>query len=534
MNAKPFTKQAWANSSTVSHWLKFLCIFLLVLGICFRFVNLGQKVYWKDEAYTSLWLSGHSRTEIIASIFNGQTLRASDISKYQFPSPNRNALDTVKQLATNDPQHPPLYYLLGWFWLKIFGTSIATLRSLSAFLSLLIFPSLYWLCRELFGLAVPGWTAIALFAVSPFHVLYAQEAREYSLWTAIVVLCSAALLSALRQQTKVSWGVYSLTIVLGFYTCILQGLVVVSHGLYVLLTQGWRLNKTWKAYLASSLIAFVGFLPWLPYLKQIDGVGWTATPIPLSAFIKIWALNLSRLFLDVQFSLKNPLTYLILPILVLVGYSLYFVLRNAPKPTWLFIATLLGVTLFAFTAPDLIGGGRRSLINRYLIPCYIAIQLAVTYLLSVKIFAPKSDFPYFWRSLLAILVGLGIISCATSTSATTWWHKYSSNANPAIARVINQSPHSLVISDSSFGEVLALSHLLEPDVKLRLTLEPQQPIVSQQVIQEFSDVFLLEPSRNFRETLTQQAFHSQRVPRVQNLWHLEQGSSPKVPSDRSS
>ncbi|MBW4487143.1 MAG: glycosyltransferase family 39 protein [Trichocoleus desertorum ATA4-8-CV12] len=498
-----------------------MCIFLLVLGVCFRFANLGQKVYWKDEAYTSLWLSGHSQSEVVENIFNGQILSASDISRYQFLSPDRTVLDTVKQLAENDPQHPPLYYFLTWFWAKSFGNSTAILRSLAAVLSLLIFPSLYWLCRELFGGTTPSWIAIALFSVSPFHVLYAQEAREYSLWAAIVVLSSAALLSALRQQTKLSWGVYSLTILLGFYSCILQGLVVVSHGLYILFTEGWRLNKTWKAYLASSLIAVIGFLPWLKYLTEIDAAGWTATPIPLLAFIKIWILNISRLFLDVRFSLSNPLTYLILPILLLVAYSLYFVIHNAPKPTWLFIVTLLGVTLLVFTAPDLIVGGRRSLINRYLIPCYIAIQLAVTYLLTVKISGHKHLFPYFWRSVLAILIGIGIISCAASTSATTWWNKYSSNENPAIAQVINQSPRPLVISDSSFGEMLALSHLLKPDVKLQLTLKPQQPIISRSVNQAFSDVFLIEPSRNLRKTLTQQAFNPQPVPQVKHLWRLK-------------
>jgi uncharacterized membrane protein len=35
-------------------WLRFFIIILLFLGIFFRFVNLDQKVYWIDEAFTSL------------------------------------------------------------------------------------------------------------------------------------------------------------------------------------------------------------------------------------------------------------------------------------------------------------------------------------------------------------------------------------------------------------------------------------------------------------------------------------------------
>lgn len=45
---------------------------------------------------------------------------------------------------------------------------------------------------------------MALIAVSPFHVLYAQEAREYSLWTVTILLSSAALLRAMRVKTKLS------------------------------------------------------------------------------------------------------------------------------------------------------------------------------------------------------------------------------------------------------------------------------------------------------------------------------------------
>ena len=66
---------------------------------------------------------------------------------------------------------------------------MTAIRSLSALISLLIFPCIYWLCRELFNvpLSVPG-VAIALMAISPIQLVYAQEAREYILWLVTIII----------------------------------------------------------------------------------------------------------------------------------------------------------------------------------------------------------------------------------------------------------------------------------------------------------------------------------------------------------
>ncbi|MEG4330199.1 hypothetical protein Q5688_33505, partial [Microcoleus sp. herbarium5] len=55
-------------------------------------------------------------------------------------------------------------------------------------------------------------------AVSPLHVLYAQEARPYSLWSALILLSCASLLRALRLQNKLSWSIYAVANIMGFYT----------------------------------------------------------------------------------------------------------------------------------------------------------------------------------------------------------------------------------------------------------------------------------------------------------------------------
>ena len=38
-----------SHNRSLDKWLRFLIVVVLVLGIFFRFANLGKKVYWIDE-----------------------------------------------------------------------------------------------------------------------------------------------------------------------------------------------------------------------------------------------------------------------------------------------------------------------------------------------------------------------------------------------------------------------------------------------------------------------------------------------------
>ncbi|HBL09898.1 MAG TPA: hypothetical protein DD379_00330, partial [Cyanobacteria bacterium UBA11162] len=199
--------------------LKSCFIVILILGIGLRFWNIDKSFYWGDEVRTSLRASGYTKEEIQQS-YDGQIIDVESLRKYQFPNPEKDLNDTVKALMSR-PEHPPLYYLMARFWMQGFGDSVGVIRSLSALISLIAFPAIYWLCLELFESPVVGWTAIAIIAVSPLHILYAQEARQYSLWTVAILLSSAALLRAIRLKRKIDWGIYTLTLTLGMYSHLL-------------------------------------------------------------------------------------------------------------------------------------------------------------------------------------------------------------------------------------------------------------------------------------------------------------------------
>lgn len=153
---------------------------ILVIGIFFRCYNLDRKVYWHDEVFTSIRVSGYNVKTIIANEFQGKIISPQELLKYQTIPADNTWRQTLERLIEH-PEHPPLYYIYSWGWQKIFGSSIAATRSLSVLFSLLVFPSLYWLCWELFNSTTIAWMAIAITAISPVHIIYAQEAREYSL-----------------------------------------------------------------------------------------------------------------------------------------------------------------------------------------------------------------------------------------------------------------------------------------------------------------------------------------------------------------
>ncbi len=487
--------------------LRFFIILLLVLGVFFRFVHLDRKVYWGDEAYTSLRIAGYKWTDL-APVLDGREIGIEDLQKYQRTNSERGLIDTIDSLAVEDPHHPPLYYVIGRFWMQWFGNSVAVIRSSSALISLLVFPCTYWLCLELFESSLTGWVAIALLAISPFHLLYAQEAREYSLWTVTILLSSAALLRAMRVKTKLSWGIYSVALALSLYTFLFSALVAIGHGIYVLAIESFRLSKRVTAYVLASIAGIILFAPWLfIVITNVSRIQATNTDkigrVSLFYLFDMWASNLSRVFVDVPLGDEKILLFLIPPTLILVGYSIYFLCLHTPKAVWLFILTLIGTTSLALILPDVILGGSRSIGARYLIPCYLGIELAVAYLLSTQMvfFSVKVWSQKVWHLVMIALVSGGVLSCARISQADTWWNKYGDSYNPAIARIVNQSPKPLLIADSQY-RVLSLSYLLDNKVRLKVGLNNKN---SPLIPDGFSDIFVFNTfsnrSRGFQELI---------------------------------
>lgn len=531
-------------------WLQPLLIILLILGIFFRFVNLDKKVYWYDETITSLRLAGYTKEEFTEQVA-GPIIDIETLQKYQRINSERGVVDTVKALAVGNPEQPPLYYAIAYFGRQLFGDSIAVTRSLSAAISLLVFPGIYWLCLELFNLPIVGLIATALIAVSPFHVLYAQEARAYSLFTVIILLSSCVFLRAIRLETYsalsqkqriICWGLYAITITLGLYSQLLFLLVIMGHGIYIFATEIMHLKthnhfslQKLTGYLIATLSGIIAFIPWiLCIVNNFSELGWVANKINILTLLTRLAINITSIFFDVQigtkerlfdvisgkdnlqFGMDNLWLYTIVPALILVGYSLKFLCKNTPQSIWLFILILILSTATPLVFKDLISGGQRSSIARYLIPCYVGIQLAIAYLLSNKITSKNINQQKLWQIITMILISGGVFSCAISSQSETWWNKYSSYYNPQVANIINQATQPLIVSSNAI-RLTSLSYLLENKVKLQVVPGENLP----KIPDGFSEIFLFYPSKKLQLNLEKDDnYKLDSVYPNGNLWRL--------------
>lgn len=102
--------------------------------------------------------------------------------------------------------------------------------------------------------------------------------------------------------------------------------------------------------------------------------------------------------------------------------------------------------------------------------------------------------------MIMLLFTDGIVSCGINSQAEAWWHN---QGNPVVARAINQSANPLVISDTYIADILSMSHLLDP--KVRLLIEPrcytcrinsssETELYFPKVPGTFSDLFLFSTS----------------------------------------
>ncbi|MFQ3629924.1 MAG: glycosyltransferase family 39 protein, partial [Cyanobacteriota bacterium] len=302
-------------TAKVPIWLRYAVIALMVAGVFFRFVNLGQKVYWTDEALTSLRSSGHTKVEFVEEQFTGEVISPETVMHYQSLEPENGWGHTLAALMGN-AEHTPLYFLGVRGWMELFGSGSGAVRSLSAVLGVLAFPCVFWLALELFQSQAAAWVSLGLFAITPLHILYAQEARPYSLWTLCILLSSAALLRAMRVRSWQSWAIYGLSLALGLYTQLLFALVAIAHALYVIgieqILHKRRLTDKARAYALSAGAALLSLSPWVVLLVvRADRIRDTTASLSqvtsLEQLINRWFLALSRAFVGIDLAAANGL-----------------------------------------------------------------------------------------------------------------------------------------------------------------------------------------------------------------------------------
>ena len=448
-----------------------LIIIILSLGIFFRVSGINSKVYWHDEVATSIKVAGYTFQEIDTLPFEQGTILVSDLDKYQYPNNQKNYLDSINALSIEEPQLTPLYFLLLRLWIRIFGQSIVTIRSLSVIISLLIIPVFYWLCFELFDSVTIGWMGILLVSVSPIHIIYAHEARPYIMWGLTTMLSCIAFLKAIKYSNKLSWAIYSLSIAVGFYTYLFSFLVYVGQGIYIFTVEKYRLNKNIICFLVSSLTGFLLFLPWAfaiydNYSSALKATGWLRTNGYFPSLVRTWMLNLSRIFFDNNSTFEYSSILIYLGIIFLIIYGTFLLVTNTNKTTWLFVLTVLCMPAFILVFTDIILGGRSTGTLRYFVPSWLGIEIILAYLLVKKSFnlSLPSWQLFCWKAITILVLSSGIISGVFIERANTWWNKGGDYYTHQAAIMINKSEHPLVIVNST-KKIFTISKLVKKNTE---------------------------------------------------------------------
>lgn len=268
-------------------WLS--CLFILGVALAARAYELDGQSFWNDEG-TSVALAGRS-------------------------------LAAITRDASHDI-HPPLYYYLLHFWVRLFGASEIAVRGLSALLGSLT-AVLVWLLGRRFLSREAAWTAALVTIVSPFQVYYSQEARMYILVTFLGALSFwffAAWMERLfdRQSARRSLGVNAWGYVLcgalmmyshyfAFTLIVAQNLLFAGRWLwaYGQADHGAARRYRWSImgkWVVSQLVIVMAFAPWLIVVwRQVSHWPAVSEPFGLPELAKR-VLNVFNLGLSMEHS----------------------------------------------------------------------------------------------------------------------------------------------------------------------------------------------------------------------------------------
>ena len=500
------------------------CVILFGSGL--RFVELENPVWWIDEAVHSVYAYGSDRVEVRGKVlgWDHRVVRPDEVLALQALDPSRGPAEVVSALYREEPQSPPVHYLMLHYWSRAFGDSIPTRRALSALQSLLVLVGLFWLCRELFRSTGPAWIATSLAAVSPVMMLFAREVRYYILWAGVVALLTAMLLWAARSERWGPWIAYGAGVAFGLWVLPLTGFICVAHGLWLVLHRPPWLDRALGRFIAVSAVAWLTYLPWLTaYGGEGYGFGgWRDTDQGgLIYKIVAWIHMATLTFVDGNGVPTWNRRWVPLVFLVMVGCLVVF-LRRAPRRI-LLLALLLGLVLWLpFAARDLLLGGSWSHIARYHLPSHIALVLVATFAVARGLRAEagrKSRVAALatWLFLLAT----GTASSLNFVHSETWWHRFQNRDTPELARLLDAAEQPLVVGELSRAggwSVFGLAHEVDPDVRFLLTahwnLVPEIPP------DHDGEVFVFEPVDAVLERFAERGFEAEEVAEESDVYRL--------------
>lgn len=280
--------------------------------------------------------------------------------------------DSFKDLISKgimEDGHPAFVQLFLYAWTSVFGSTPFIVRL--PFVLASIGSCFYFF--HLAKLAInknAAVTALAFFSTSSFFITYGQIARPYSMGLFFILGFAYYGLKIIQSRStkKIYWPfvIFGLLAVCSHYFASMQAVIIGCVYLII------AIKNNFKAYLKSSLVIAVLFLPHLPITLNhlsIGGVNWV--PVPDNYFLDLFfnfATNESQLlyfsvlavpFLTLifkSFDLKNKWSYL-LPFFFIIPYQIAFYYSQNYSPvlqfsTLIFSLPFLVAFFFSFIKKD--------------------------------------------------------------------------------------------------------------------------------------------------------------------------------------
>jgi uncharacterized membrane protein len=490
------------------HPLALAFVLFAVMFCCLRFARPQQKLYWVDEVATSEHITPGIADQIESGLVSGDIKNIKQVASLMEFSKPTTLRGTVVDLVASDPHHTPPYYLLLNLWSRLFGLEPGKLRLLSAVFSLAAVAALYWFALELFQSHLIAATSIWLYGLSPFELIYAQQAREYSLWILLTILSSASLACAARRPRFTSWLLYFLFTCTMLWTHLLSIWIVIAHSAFMAIH--FRRNK--KVLIWFGLVAALSLLSLAPWLimvitqpSELNDFGGIDRPVAPSLYIETFLLNVSRTVLDVDLPSYEHLPYfqwrLILPIaatLVLITSCVWLFVRRATSELRTLICLLGVCTVLPLVLADVVAGGRRALLPRYASPTWISLDLILAFSIANALCTQKYLNRWAGRAAMVLIFSCGLYSQWLFFSRTTWWTTRPPDlAKSAVFLARNPNvPLGVDLSSVNTGQLISLAYFLHE--------RPVIPIKDQSFPMYSGEAFVYRPSeeliRNIEES----------------------------------
>lgn len=401
------------------HHLIHLLLFFtwLILGLILRLINLDLKPASSIEIATIGYSLGHGFSAIpLNQIMSLETLL----------SPLR--LDTtfaygeVWERLIQESTHPPLYFWLTHWWIKLWVhdgdlVSLQVARSLSAILGTLAIPAVFGLGWLVFRSRLVAHLAAVLMAISPYGIYLAQEARHYTLtilWVIASVTCLVKAIQLIHQRIPIPiWlsGIWIIVNALGIATHYFFVLALCAEAIAILVF--WLLNrreqtfKQWRSIYFVTCGTLASCLVWLPVVRGISDnelTSWITT-----------SYELKEIFEPIPRMLAWVITMVMM--LPVEGIS-----------TWgIIISALIMLTVLFWVIPSLVRGWRSLLINHQtrlpmiILGGYLLSSLVIFFLIIYGMrkdisLAARYHFVYF--PVLILLVAAAMVACRNRATFT--------------------------------------------------------------------------------------------------------------------